>query len=150
MPGCVPIGTAHIVGRTLRFHKRGADGSGKCDAHFTGKPEDDVVGVLYRIPQSEKPTLDRFEGLGKGYFSELVSVVCDRRLLHNVATYVADVAAIDKGLRPYQWYKDFVVLGAQEHGLPGTYVEKFISSTVALGDPDPARAKLRSSELISL
>lgn len=150
VPGCVPIGTASLVGRALRFHKRGADGSGKCDAHFTGKTHDVVIGVLYRIPESEKPRLDTFEGSGKGYFNELVSVIREGRVLYNVATYVADIAAIDAGLRPYQWYKDFVVLGALEHGLPGAYVEKFIASAEARGDPDPARASLRSSELALL
>lgn len=107
------MGIAHCDKRTLRFHKRGSDRSGKCDAFYTGNSEDVVIGVLYRIPESEKPRRDTFEGLGSGYSDEPISIVCGGRVLHNVATYVADPAAIDAGLRPYQWYKDFVVLGAR-------------------------------------
>jgi len=150
VPGCQALGTARLDQRTLRFHKRGADGSGKCDAHYTGKPDDAVVGVLYRIPESEKPRLDNFEGVGRGYINEFVSIDHDGRALHQVATYIADRDAIDATLRPYQWYKDFVVRGALEHNLPGAYVEKFIAPAEARGDPDPVRASLRSSELTPL
>ena len=41
--------------------------------------------------------------------------------------YEADDWAIDDSLRPYTWYKDFVVDGAKEHDLPEAYIKKLES-----------------------
>jgi hypothetical protein len=35
--------------------------------------------------------------------------------------------AIDDRLKPYSWYKDFVMKGAQEHGLPLEYIRGYIA-----------------------
>ena len=37
-------GAAYLSGYTLRFHKKSKDGSGKCDAFYTGNPNDVVWG----------------------------------------------------------------------------------------------------------
>ena len=37
---CDWLGAASLTGFVLRFHKRGRDGSGKCDALRTGDPAD--------------------------------------------------------------------------------------------------------------
>jgi hypothetical protein len=44
-----------------------------------------------------------------------------------VQTYIADHDAIDDRLKPYSWYKDFVMKGAQEHGLPLEYIRGYIA-----------------------
>jgi hypothetical protein len=39
-----------------------------------------------------------------------------------VFTYTAEASHIDTTLRPYSWYKRFVVDGAREHALPAGYI----------------------------
>ena len=45
---------------------------------------------------------------------------------------------IVSGLRPYDWYKAFVVAGAKEHGLPAEYVE-WLKKFQSQPDTDEAR-----------
>jgi hypothetical protein len=52
--------------------------------------------------------------------------------------YVADQTAIDDRLAPYTWYKDFVLHGAREHGLPAAYIAG-IEAVEARQDDDPIR-----------
>ena len=49
--------------------------------------------------------------------------------------------AIDEALKPYSWYKDHVLAGSQEHGLPPDYVAEFIEAVEAVEDPDAKRDK---------
>lgn len=37
--------------------------------------------------------------------------------------YIAREPSTDPALRPYSWYKRFLVEGAREHGLPIAYIE---------------------------
>ena len=105
---------------SLRWHKRGKDGSGKCDIVSTdGRSV--VWGVLFDIAWDEKPALDAVEGLGTGYFEKEVCIVTDDGECLAL-TYHANPAGIDAALRPFDWYKDYVVRGAREHGLPADYV----------------------------
>ena len=53
-------------------------------------------------------------------------------------TYVADADAIMSDLKPYIWYKEFVVAGAAEHDLSAEYVDT-IRAIEAVHDPDEAR-----------
>jgi hypothetical protein len=64
-----------------------------------------------------------------------------------VCTYIADASFIDDSLQPYSWYKDFVLAGAEEHGLPAEYVESRIVAVHAIGDPDPQRQQARRAEI---
>lgn len=122
----------------LRFHKSGRDGSGKCDAEFTGDPEDRVLGVVFEIPGDEKRILDRIEGLGTGYDEKEVEVVtADGRSL-SARMYVA--TDIDPLRKPYRWYKRHVLTGARENELPTEYVAG-IEAVEADEDPDGARSR---------
>jgi len=66
-PSAVAVGSGFLNGRRLTFDKVGSDGSGKCDIEATSNSSDRACGVLFEIDCSEKPALDRAEGLGKGY-----------------------------------------------------------------------------------
>lgn len=37
---------------------------------------------------------------------------------------MADPAFVDGGLRPYCWYREIVLRGAEYHAFPGWYIEK--------------------------
>ena len=129
----VPSARARSRGRlphhTLRWHKIGRDGSGKCDvvpvdasgASGALDASGVVWGVLYDVPWDEKPGLDAAEGLGVGYFEKEVRVVTDDGECRAL-TYHANPDRTDALLRPRDWYKDHVVRGAHEHGLPADYI----------------------------
>jgi len=129
------IGIGFVTGRRLTFDKISVDGSGKCDIEATGNHRDRVYGVLFEINNTEKAALDRVEGLGKGYDDEIVRVVTADGA-SDAVTYVALMKAPD--LRPYDWYKAFVVAGAVEHGLPGDYVDR-LRAIGSWTDPDKER-----------
>lgn len=145
VPSAVAISTGCVAGHLLRWHKQSRDGSGKCDAEFTGRNEDSVWGVLFEIDAAQKSVLDRAEGVGNGYIETHVNVVTDRGVVPAVA-YVAN--AIDPLLRPYDWYKAFVLAGAREHGLPQEYIQT-LEDFLSVPDPDVTRAA-KNQSLLSL
>ena len=120
-PSARPLGRARLAGHVLRWHKLGRDGTGKCDAAHTGKRSDAVWGVLFEIDCAEKAALDRVEGLGIGYDEAEVRVALDGACC-SARTYRAKPERADAKLRPKQWYKDHVLRGAREHGLPAWYI----------------------------
>ena len=146
MPSAEVVGIARLEKYSICFHKRSwKDGSGKCNAFYTGNTCDEVLGVVYKILRSDKSVLDTYEGLGKGYDVHNISVLCDKKE-HNVFTYIADDTHIDDRLMPFSWYKKYVVYGARHHRLPESYIHS-LKSIQAIEDPDLAR---RERELIIL
>jgi len=134
-PSAVPFATAFVEGRRLTFDKVSTDGSGKCDIEATGNPADRVYGVIFSIAVAEKHLLDKAEGLGHGYRkNELVAVTSDGPV-EAVAYFATEK---DPALRPYDWYKAFVVQGATENTLPTAYIE-FIRAVPSQSDPDAHR-----------
>ncbi len=121
----------------LRFHKQGRDGSGKCDAYWTGHREHRIHGVVYSIDDDQRRTLDRIEG--SGYEHRAVAVHATTETFE-AYTYVARTAAIASAALPFTWYKALVTEGAVEHGLPRDYVARLVS-TPARVDPDWARSE---------
>jgi hypothetical protein len=55
-----------------------------------------------------------------------------------VFTYTAEASHIDPALRPYSWYKRFVVEGARQQTLPPDYIAN-IEAMAATEDPDRNR-----------
>lgn len=136
VPSAEPWTTARLPGHDLRFHKRGADGSGKCDAYATGRPGDEVMGVVYRIAPAELAALDRVEG---GYRRLRLAVAAGRGV-SRAFLYVARPVFVDAALSPFVWYQELVVAGARQHALPRPYVRR-LAATVAEPDPDPERSR---------
>lgn len=130
------LSVATLAGHRLLFHKWGTDRSGKCDACCTEKQSDSVIGVVYEIDPEEKPTLDRIEGLGYGYAEKTVELRGPDGRPMRAFTYCA--LKIDPNLKPYHWYKEHVLRGAEAAKLPPEYVES-IRAVESIDDPDPAR-----------
>lgn len=144
---CTFVAIGKLIGHQLRFHKISKDGSAKCDAFRTGSDSDAMWGVVYDIPVSEKPKLDREEGLGRGYEdAQIVIELADGTRLEAV-TYIAAVDAVRKGVRPFTWYRAYVEAGAEEHRLPEDYVAGAIRSVHAVQDTDTARHDAQSLQL---
>lgn len=113
-----PGRAAVLPGYRLQFNKKSTeDKSGK--ANVVSHEGSDVWGVLYSISDNDLNKLDKGEG---GYRRMRVQV----RLTDNTNTdawlYVARRPNNDAGLRPYTWYKQFIVEGAREHFLPADYI----------------------------
>lgn len=146
VPSAKAIGIGRLPGHALRWHKRGSDGSGKCDIEKTGQARDVVWGVLIELDAAEKPALDRAEGLGKGYVERRVSVITDHGSV-KASAYVG--TGRDPAIKPYDWYKDLVIAGAREHGLPEPYLRQ-LEHVQANRDPNPARSALNDKLLRSV
>lgn len=134
--GARPLGAARLHGFALRFHKHGADGSGKCNVFATGRRGDVVHGVLFDIDEARLRRLHAAEGPGYEFIQ--IQVETDNGPLP-AATYRARPAWLDDALAPFSWYHAYVVAGAREHGLPVDYITA-IENMFARRDPNTWRA----------
>ena len=125
------VGTGYLPDWSLHFHKRSLDASAKCSIQ---QGSSGVYVAVYRMSEADKLVLDEIEGVGKGYVDAEVVVpgigVC--------STYLAADTHVDEDLRPYDWYRELVLLGCRHLALPRDYVRR-IAATAALPDPDPDR-----------
>jgi len=126
---------ALLKGYKLSFRKRSQDDSGKTDVVRSRSRNADVWGVLYEVDAQDLVRLDDGE---KGYQRRR-----DRVLLRNgrsvkVWIYVSTPNHRDESLRPYTWYKRFLVEGAKEHLLPKSYVA-LLEGIVAIEDANRER-----------
>jgi gamma-glutamylcyclotransferase len=124
-------GTAFLGKYTLQFHKRGQDRSAKCGFTDCGRG---LHVAVFEVDDRDRPILDAFEGVGKGYDVDEISVPRFGRCF----TYVASRTHIDELLQPFDWYREMVLLGCSRHGFPRHYRER-IAAVPAIPDPDPAR-----------
>ncbi len=127
------ISVAMLYGHKLKFHKKSICGSAKCDAFSTDDSNDVMYGVVFEIASSEKKALDKKEGLRSGYEEKHVTVISTSGEEYEAVTYYA--TNIDDSLKPCDWYKEHVLRGAQEHGLPDEYIEE-IKAVDSIPDPD--------------
>ena len=143
VPSAMPLGCFTIKEHDLRFHKSSKDGSGKCDAFFTGNGEDVIFGALFEINPSEKTALDRAEGLGSGYNEKEITFIAEDGISFKAITYFA--TSINEDLKPYSWYVNHVLVGAKETSLPNDYIQRKITAAQSIEDNDKERdAKQRA------
>jgi hypothetical protein len=95
---------------------------------------------MFELADAERDRLDVAEGLGRGYRATLVRVETIRGIL-TAFTYIATPDAVDDTLTPFGWYRDLVVAGARESGLPDRYIGA-LATARAVADPDRGRARL--------
>lgn len=136
IPSVKAIGVARLECHKLCFHKKGRDGSAKCDIVLTSNHEDVVYGVIFEIADSVKQKLDRYEGNGRGYAEKQVHVTTEDGRILQAMTYYA--LRIDTTLKPYHWYKEHVLIGARENELPAEYI-KMIEAVDSCRDSNLSR-----------
>jgi gamma-glutamylcyclotransferase len=128
---------ASVSGYRLALSKMSRDGSGK--ATIVADPTSRVCGVVFNISSEDATELDRIEWRGKGCERvELTALTHPEGSSITVTAYIAHEDFIDPGLKPYDWYRDLIVMGAQEHNLPADYVAT-LRAIQAPPDPEPAR-----------
>ena len=138
VPSARPLGPGRLSGRRLVFHKRGTDGSAKADCLQTGEPDDVLHGVLFEIAATDRPALDRADGLGQGCLDRRAQVLLEDGRQVEAFTDEVQPEYYARELRPFSWYLAYVVEGAEEHGLPETHVAR-LRAVQTCEDPDPAR-----------
>ena len=139
------LGVAELSGYQLLFHKRGADLSAKCNARHSGDPAHKLLGALFSISADEKPILDEFEGTG---YAVTEVTVQHADVARQAFMYVAKEAYIDDSLLPFQWYKEFVYLGARFLEFPESYVRQLVEIE-AVEDVDRERYA-RNEQMLKL
>jgi ketosteroid isomerase-like protein len=118
-PSARVVGHAAAAGYDLEFSKISKDGSGKATLVVA---EGTARGALFEIANTDRADLDRAEG--KGYVRDdqfQVERTADGQLVR-ATTYVA--SAIDRQLKPYDWYLALVIAGAEYHSLGQEYLTR--------------------------
>jgi gamma-glutamylcyclotransferase len=108
---------ALLPGFRLVFNKKSTDGSGK--TNLEAREDSSVWGVVYRISKADLLRLDNGE---VGYHRARMEVKLGDDSIISVWVYQAIAPSTEIGLRPYSWYKRFLVEGGREHSLPATYI----------------------------
>jgi hypothetical protein len=130
----IVLGIARLSGYTLVWNKKGKDGSGKCSIRIS-ESHNFIWGVLYEIDFGEKPNLDRIEGLGHGYDEIMVELEFNGESL-KASTYIGTI--FNQSLKPFHWYKDFVIQGAIQSRLPQNYIS-ILQTAGSICDHDKKR-----------
>lgn len=147
VPSARFVAVGKLRGHVLKFHKRGADDSAKCNVCATGFAEDEVYGVVFEIDSDERSLLDVAEGLGNGYNHADIEIITEGSVLL-AFTYIADPRFIDDSLTSLTWYKQYVVEGAKHYALPEAYIQ-MLEETPAIVDDDDQRAHQHAVALTS-
>ena len=129
------VGRAAVLpGHRLQFNKKSTDDkSGK--ANIAAQPGSDVWGVLYTVSDADLDKLDKGEG---GYRRVRLSLCLTDNTNTDAWVYIAKKPTNDPALRPYTWYKRFLVEGAREHSLPAEYIAE-LEKIIAEQDANEAR-----------
>lgn len=111
---------ARLNNYQLNFDKIARGGTGTANiAPAEGKT---VFGVLYRLSEQQLRALDRYEGVPDHYRRSQLTVEDEQG--HKISAQVYLARKVRKGLKPDRPYLQRIVQGAEEHGLPGDYVEQ--------------------------
>jgi gamma-glutamylcyclotransferase len=140
-----PLGpgrAALLDGSVLKFNKRSTDGSGK--ATIFQSPGNSLWGVLYEVTTADLLMLDDGE---RGYGRKSATVLVESQPV-TAWLYIAERPDTTMQLRPYSWYKRFIVEGAREHTLPPDYIAR-LEVIEYLIDPNQARHAQRMALLCS-
>ena len=139
-PSAFACGIAGAPGFVVRFHKMGADGSGKCTLVAAEDAAAVAYGVLYELSDSDGTKLDRVEGVHTGgYIRSSIKLRCLDGDTTGAVAYIANDRHVNPDSVPFDWYRDLVVAGAIEHGLPASYIGE-LARVPAVPDLDSARA----------
>lgn len=137
VPSATFLGVVPMPGRSVRFHKKSKDDSGKCDL-IESNAAALAYGALYEFDLTDKPELDAAEGLGHGYRQATVSFQLNN-VTYNPFVYVASISHVNPSLNPYHWYKQLVLRGASYHRFPEEYIAE-LESVPSISDPNAERS----------
>ena len=131
-PSANLVGIAKHPYHRLAFHKKGKDGSSKCNLFSTDFESDLVYGAIYTLEPEHKNALDYYEGKGYGYVDTQIKLESEGKE-YTCYTYLAQQSHIADNLKPYHWYKHLVILGARYLRFPDWYIS-LIESVESIED----------------
>ena len=106
-PSAFACGIAGAPGFVVRFHKMGADGSGKCTLVAAEDAAAVAYGVLYELSDSDGTKLDRVEGVHTGgYIRSSIKLRCLDGDTTGAVTYIANDRHVNPDSVPFDWYRD--------------------------------------------
>ncbi|MGD9387327.1 MAG: gamma-glutamylcyclotransferase [Gammaproteobacteria bacterium] len=147
VPSAELVATVALPGYATQFHKRGQDGSAKCNLVKAG-PGRLAYAAVYTLLPGEKARLDAAEGLGRGYEEAVIEVSLGGTEIPGFV-YLAAATHVAPALQPYHWYKRLVTTGARHHGFPGEYVAA-LEAVPSVADPDPERTRRHEALLLCM
>jgi gamma-glutamylcyclotransferase len=138
VPSATKVTNVKLKGYKLVFNKRSKDNSSKANIVKTNDESDYVYGVIFEIKKTDKASLDKKEGLGKGYNEKEFKINLTDLNEITATTYIADNDSLVDNLLPYDWYLDLIIKGALENEFPTEYTDK-IKSLATTVDTDEQR-----------
>lgn len=138
VPSATKVANVFLSGYKLVCNKASKDGSVKANIVKSDIPGDIVWGILFKIDNTEKPLLDKAEGLGKGYTEDCLTFNGENKSKHVAQVYFADSNSINNDLVAYDWYREFIITGAIQNQLPADYILQ-LQSIPFIPDPDEER-----------
>ena len=135
VPSARLTGVVELEGMKLEFYKRSKDGSGKCT--MVDSVDSAVFTAVFTIDKKELPELDRVEGVGFGYEHKKLPLRIKGKIIEAI-TYIASGSYMDRQLKPYHWYKNFVVEGASYLSFPAAYLD-FLNGFESVQDQNEKR-----------
>jgi len=137
-PGHVFLGPARLEGHRLAFTLPDAEWRGGV-ADIIPSPEDEVWGALYRLGQTDLLLLDAYEGFdpqgpegGNDYMRRKVHVALTPDKTQ-VEAWTYSVREPQGHVAPSALYRDALIEGAIERGLPAVYLETMRRAFVGPG-----------------
>lgn len=121
IPSVETVDNLELKGYNLIFNKKSHDGSTKANLKKSNDENDVIWTVLHRIRLEDKEILDKYEGLGKGYSLKEFSLAIDDGFVKAYVYICDDYLFIENG-KPYDWYLQYLIKGAEENGFPKDYI----------------------------
>lgn len=128
-----------LAGWSLRFDKRGGDGSAKANLHAVPGTGQVAWAAAYSLRPDQVGKLDVFEGCGSGYETLPMTISMGQQRIE-AFIYLAPSQWISRDLLPFDWYVELIVHGAQHHYIDAPYVEHIAAHPDRV-DPDHRRAR---------
>lgn len=116
VPSARVISVGYLSDARVVFNKRGKDGSAKANLEVCSGER--AWGVIYELDADDLVLLDRIEG---GYQRQRTIIVTPDGGRLRAEVYRSDRLIADPV--PFDWYKELVLAGAREHGLPEEHIQ---------------------------
>jgi len=131
-----------VEGHALKVNAKGhKDSSAKANLE-TAEPASRAYGVIYKIDRNDKVILDRDHGLGYGFCEIAIKVHREHAEPVFAFTYIANRQFVMNDLAAFNWYKELMIEGAIQQGLPKDYIENTMQCIEASEDPDLYRGDI--------
>lgn len=92
-------------------------------ANIIESESDFVLGVIFLVDEQDEKNLDRFEGYPKTYDKKFCKVDGEDGSVYNVFLYFRKPLQIGT---PQEDYRNIVIEGAKDIGLPQEYISKYL------------------------